>query len=160
MGGTFIVMPASGMSVFSELLDNDDMLLEQFTIIEGKLPERYDEVILILPEENKISDLLLYCLGLRDFDELQDMISKMMSGEKVINQNKPLQFTYDELMNLEFKLLDATSTYKYNSKYDIYESMTGDAAYMKKVYEDALKLKIVGIVLKAQDMRLRILLIR
>lgn len=146
MGGTSSMMPASGMSVFSELLDNDDMLLEQFTIIEGKLPERYDEVILILPEENKISDLLLYFLGLRDFDELQDMISKMMSGEKVINQNKPLQFTYDELMNLEFKLLDATSTYKYNSKYNIYESMLENVDYMNDIYNSGIKLKIVGIV--------------
>ena len=146
MGSSSNLMASSGMSVFSELVDNKTMLEEQYKLIKGKLPEKYDEVILILPEENKISDLLLYCLGLRDFDELEDMIAKMVDGKEVINKNKPLEFTYDELMGLEFKLLDATATYKYNSKYNIYESMLEDNEFMSKAYNNSVKLKVVGIV--------------
>ena len=146
MGSSSSLMPSSGMSVFSELVDNKKMLDEQYEVIKGKLPEKYDEVILILPEKNKISDLLLYCLGLRDFAELEDMISKMIDGQQVINKNKPLEFTYDELMNLELKLLDSTATYKYNSRYNIYESMLDNNEFMSNVYNDSVKLKVVGIV--------------
>jgi len=150
MGSSSNFMASSGMSVFSELVDNKTMLEEQYKLIKGKLPDKYDEVILILPEKNKISDLLLYYLGLRDFDELEDMIAKMINGQEVINKNKPLEFTYDELMNLEFKLLDATATYKYNSKYNIYESMLDNNEFMNKVYNESVKLKVVGIVTPKQ----------
>ena len=146
MGSSSSLMSSSGMSVFSELVNNKTMLDEQYEVIKGKLPEKYDEVILILPEKNKISDLLLYCLGLRDFAELEDMIAKMIDGQEVVNKNKPLEFTYDELMNLELKLLDATATYKYNSKYNIYESMLDNNEFMSNVYNDSVKLKVVGIV--------------
>ena len=62
--------------------------------------------------------MLLYGLGLRELDELEDMITSIMKKEEVKNESKPLEYTYDELMNVEFKLVDATSLYKYNSKYD------------------------------------------
>lgn len=136
----------SAMSVFYEMVDNQAMLEYQYDVLAGKWPEKYNEVILVLPEANGISDMLLYSLGLRDMDELEDMISKIMKGEKVENKNKPLEFTYDELMNTPLKLINATNTYKYNKKYNVYEDMTDDAKYMKDVYEKANDLKIVGIV--------------
>ena len=151
MGSSSSLMSTGGFSIFSELVDNQEMIEGQYELIQGKWPEKYNEVILILPEKNSISDLLLYGLGLRDLDELEDMISKIINGEKVINENKPLEFTYDELMNLEFKLVDASSTYKYNDKYDIYESMTSDNEFMKDVYNNAVDLKIVGIVCPEGD---------
>ena len=146
MGSSSSLMSTAGLSIFSELVDNQEMLEDQYEIIQGKWPEKYNEVMLILPEKNGISDLLLYGLGLRDLDELEDMIAKIVDGEKVTNQNKPLEFTYDELMNLEFKLVDASSTYRYNDKYNIYESMTDDNEFMKNIYNDAVDLKVVGIV--------------
>ena len=151
MGSSSSLMSTGGFSIFSELVDNQEMIEGQYELIQGKWPEKYNEVILILPEKDSISDLLLYGLGLRDLDELEDMISKIINGEKVINENKPLEFTYDELMNLEFKLVDASSTYKYNDKYDIYESMTSDNEFMKDVYNNAVDLKIVGIVCPEGD---------
>ena len=151
MGSSSSLMSTGGFSIFSELVDNQEMIEGQYELIQGKWPEKYNEVILILPEKNSISDLLLYGLGLRDLDELEDMISKIINGEKVINENKPLEFTYDELMNLEFKLVEASSTYKYNDKYDIYESMTSDNDFMKDVYNKAVDLKIVGIVCPEGD---------
>jgi len=104
-----------------------------------------------LPDKNSISDMLLYGLGLRRLEELEDMISKIVSGEKVTNKNEPLEFTYDELMNLELKLVDASSTYKYNDKYGIYESMTEDNQFMNEVYNNSVSLKIVGIVCPEGD---------
>jgi len=146
MGSSSSLLTTGGISIFTELVDNRSMLENQFTLVKGKFPEEYNEVMLILPSENSISDMLLYGLGLRDLDELEDMIGKIINGEKVVNDDKPLEFTYDELMNLEFKLVDATDRYKYNSKYEIYEDMSQDMAYMEEVYNNSTNLNIVGIV--------------
>jgi len=146
MGSSSNLMTTAGFSIFSELIDNQRMLEDQYELIQGKWPKEYNEVLLILPDRNTVSDLLLYALGLRDLGELEDMIAKIIDGEKVENKNEPLEFTYDELMNLELKLLDASSTYKYNEKYNIYESMKDDDEFMEDVYNDSIDLKIVGIV--------------
>ena len=150
MGSSSTLM-SGGFTIFNELIDDEKMLEEQYKMIQGRWPEKYDEVILILPNENEISDMLLYGLGLRDLDELEDMISKIMKGEKVENKNVPLEFTYDELMNLEFKLVDASKTYKYNAKYDIYEDMKNDDEFMNEAYNNSVDLKVVGIVCPKGD---------
>jgi len=135
-----------GVSIFNEMIDDQETLKAQYHVLAGRWPKEFNEVILVLPEANAMPDMLVYGLGLRDIEELEDMISKIMEGEKVENKNKPLEFTYEELMNHELKLIDATDTYKYNKKYKIYESMTEDKEFMKDVYEDATDLKIVGVV--------------
>ena len=134
------------MSVFNEMIDDKDTLQAQYDVLAGQWPQNYDEVILVLPEANAMPDLLVYSLGLRDSKELEDMIAKIMKGEKIENKNKALELSYEELMNLPLKLIDATDTYKYNKKYKVYEDMTEDKEFMKKAYENAKDLKIVGIV--------------
>ena len=145
MGSSSSLM-TGGITIFSELIDNEEMVEEQLDIITGRFPKEYNEIVLILPEENTISDMLLYGVGLRDQDELKDMIGKIVDGEKVKNENEPLEFTYEELMGIELKLVDPSATYKYNSKYDIYEDMTDDDKFMEDVYKNAETLKVVGIV--------------
>ncbi len=144
MGSSSSLM-SGGITIFSELVDNQEMVDEQYEIIKGKFPKEYNEIMLVLPDDNKISDMLLYGIALRDQDELKDMIGKIVDGEKVENENQPLEFTYEELMNLEFKLVNPSDTYKYNSKYDIYEDMTDDKDFMNEVYDNSMYLKVVGI---------------
>ena len=145
MGNSSTLMTTS-MSIFSELPESTEMVNEQYELLEGKFPEKYNEIVLVLPDENKISDLMLYSLGLRNQDELQDLLTKIMSGEDVEKLEKPLEFTYDELKNIEFKLVDSSTLYKYNEKYNVYEDMTEDEEFMNNVYNNSEKLNIVGIV--------------
>lgn len=146
MGMGSAAMASMTSSVFNEMYDDRAALEAQYDVLAGRWPNKYDEMILVLSEPNAMPDLLVYSLGLRDADQLTDMMSKLMAGEKVEDTSEALQFTYDELLNLPFKLVDATDTYKYNTTYNIYENMTDDATFMKKVYDDAVELKIVGIV--------------
>ena len=133
-------------SVFNEMIDNMDKLESQYDVLKGTWPSQYDEMVIVLPNKNTISDLLVYSLGIRDYSELNDMVTKLMSGEKVNMNNKPYDFTYDELMNIKLKLILPYETYKYNSKYNIYEDMSDNEEYMKDLYDKALNIKIVGIV--------------
>ncbi|MEE0885039.1 MAG: ABC transporter ATP-binding protein/permease [Faecalimonas sp.] len=148
MGTSSSMMSMSPMSssIFTEMLDDPETIHAQYDVLAGRWPKKYDEVILVLPEPNGMSDLLVYSLGLRDDKELMDMIAKIMAGEKVEETNEPLEWTYEELMDLQLRLVNPTDKYKYNETYNVYEDMSTDASYMQKVYDEALELKIVGVV--------------
>lgn len=137
---------SSFTSIFSQMIDDQKSLDEQYEVLAGSWPKEYDEMVIVLSEPSTISDLLVYSLGLRDTEELTKMISKIMSGETIDNDDEPLVLSYEDLMNIELKLIKQTDVYKYNSKYNIYEDMSEDDAYMKKLYDNALRLKIVGVV--------------
>ena len=137
---------SSFASIFSQMIDDEETLKEQYDVLAGTWPKNYNEMIIVLSEPNGISDLLVYSLGLRDNDELNDMVTKIMNGEKVDVNNTPLELTYDDLLNVDLRLIEAADTYKYNIKYDVYEDMSDDEEYMNKLYKNATKLKIVGIV--------------
>ena len=134
-------------SIFNQMVDNTDMLNESFDVIKGHWPQNYDELVIVLQEKNSIPDLLVYSLGFRDTNELKDIINKIMTGGTVdIKDSDPMKFTYDDLLNVEMRMLMPTDLYKYNSKYDLYEDMSEDDEYLNNLYSKATKLKIVGIV--------------
>ena len=133
-------------SVFNEMLDDMDTLKQQYDVLYGTWPEKYNELVLVLADPASISDMLVYSLGLRDTKELSQMIAKLMAKEQVEIDSEPMQFTYDQLLNLEYHLVDASAVYRYNKDYDIYENMSSDQDYMKQVYDQAEPLHVVGIV--------------
>ena len=139
-------MSSMGSSLFTEMMDDEEAIYAQYDVLAGRWPEAYNEMVMVLPEPNGMPDLMTYSLGLRNGSELEKMMAKIMSGEKLENVNEPLEWTYEELMELPFKLVDATATYRYNEEYKIYENMVDDATFMEDVYEDGIDLKIVGVV--------------
>lgn len=151
MGSSFgSGMMSSYTSVYSQMIDDKETIKKSYDILAGHLPEKYDEMMIVLSDRNSISDLLVYSLGLRDTKELKDIVSKLMKGEKVDIRNDALNFTYEDLMNKELKLILPTDLYRYNEEYNVYEDMTENEDYMKELYDNALKLKIVGIVTKKE----------
>lgn len=136
----------SSTSVYSQMIDDKENLNNTYDILAGKWPEKYDELVIVLTQPNIISDLLIYSLGLRDTDELKEIVTNLMSGEKAEVHNEPLNMTYEDLMKTELKLIMPTDTYRYNEQYDIYEDMTENEEYMADLYNKATNLKIVGVV--------------
>ena len=147
MGSNNIMSSYSSMaSIFSQMVDNTEDISKDYDVLAGRWPENYDELMIVLSEPNSISDLLIYSLGLRDTEELTKMVTSIMSGESVDINNEPLTLTYEDLMNVDLRLIMPSDTYKYNSKYDVYENMSEDEDYMRNLYDNATKLKIVGII--------------
>ena len=133
-------------SIYSQMNDDIETLNNSYDILEGHWPQKYNEMVLVLVDRNSISDFVVYSLGLRDTDELTNLVSKIMNGEQANINNEPLNISYEDILNKEFKLVLPTNLYKYNDKYDIYEDMSLDNDYLKTVYENSENLKIVGIV--------------
>ena len=131
------------INVFSEISDNKDLINSTYDILAGRLPNDKNEVVLILDGYGEISDYALYSLGLKEQSELLEMAKKIMMGEK-LDETKQTTYTYDELLEKEFKLILNTDYYiKENGSWINKEK---DTSYMKEVIDNALTLKIVGII--------------
>ena len=141
---------SSMTSVFQQFekenLENDTELLA------GRYPENYNELMVILSNKGEISELLTYSLGFHDTDELNKIVSKIMSGESADIHNEPLEISYEDLMSVDLRLVPATETYKFNGKYDVYEDMTSDKEYMRDIYNGSEKLKITGVAVVNSEM--------
>lgn len=134
----------SSFSLWTRLLDNDDIVHSQYEVISGRWPENYDEIVLLVDENNEISDYVLYSLGLLDGDVLEDMMEKIARGEKLTDTTEEKTFTYEELMAQKFSLV-LNSDY-YEKENNIWKDRREDNAYMKGVIEKALPIKVVGII--------------
>ena len=133
-------------SVFNQMIDDMSSLEKDYNVLTGSWPKNYNEMVIVLSSKNTISDLLVYSLGLRDSSELNNMIKDIMAGKEVNIKNDPMKFTYEDLMNVKLKLVNPSDMYKYNSKYKVYEDLSEDSDYVKKIYDNAEELKIVGVV--------------
>lgn len=132
----------SSYDVFYEILNNDELNKKTYDVIEGRWPQKYNEVVLLVDKNNQISDYSLYSLGILDQDHLKEQFNNMVSG-------KDVEFTensYDpkDLLNLTFKLVLNTDYYKKQN--GLWLDMSNDDTYMKKVLEKAEEIKVVGII--------------
>ena len=132
--------------VFFQMMDNEKLLKAQYKVLAGKWPEKYDELLLVLDSEDQLNDYIVYTLGLRDPQELKDMINDVMNGKEVENTNKKLEWTYDDFIGKEFALVNSCDTYRQNDSYSVWEDMSDDEEYMEDLIKNSEKLKITGIV--------------
>ena len=133
--------------VFSEIIDNDELNNQMYEIVSGRMPKNYNEVILVVDKNNRISDYVLYALGLKDQQELKDMFEKVRKGEKVVTTDT--SYEYSELIGLKFKLLLNT---------DYYEKVNGlwidkseDEEFLREKLKDSEEITIVGIIKPNKD---------
>ena len=130
--------------VFEELYDNKEMLEMQYDLAQGKWPTEYNEVVLITDKNNEISDYTLYSLGLKDQEDLKEKMKKIRNGEEVEKEDEELTYTYEELLNLSFKILLNSDMYAKENGTWIDKSENEE--YLKQKLENAEEIKIVGIV--------------
>ncbi len=128
--------------VFSEMFENDEINQKMYQVVSGRMPESYNEVVLLVDENNKISDYVLYALGIKDQKELEGFYEKIANGEEI--KTEEMVFDYDDLIGLSYKLLLNTDYYtKVNG---IWINKRDDESYLKNKLESAEEIKIVGIV--------------
>ena len=132
----------SRYDVFEEMLDNEELLHQQYNLIAGSWPKKYNEMVLIVNDKNQITDYTLYSLGLLDQDDLKEQFSNMTSGKRV----KFEKHTYklDDLINLSFKLVLNTDYYEKNN--GIWIDKSEDENFLRNLINKSEDIKIVGII--------------
>lgn len=145
MGNSAATAGSMGMSaeVWQRLLDNDELLKSQYDIVEGRFPEKYNEVVLMVSDNNEITDFTLYSLGMLDSDDLMDGMKQMIMGEEPDFQ-VPESYSYEDFLNQSFKLV-LNSDY-FAKEGDIWVNKSDDEVYMLNKIAEAEEIKIVGIL--------------
>ncbi len=133
--------------VWTELLGNKELLENQYDVLAGKMPEKYNEAVVIIDKDNTISDYTLYTLGLRDEAELEEMSKAILEGKEF--ESTITSYTLDDFLNLSFKLLLNTDYYDKNG--DIWEDKSKDEVFMTTKLANATEIKIVGVLRPSED---------
>lgn len=136
-------MAMTQTDVWTEMLDNQNLLQSQYDVLAGNWPTKYNEVVLIVDENNEVSDYTLYSLGIKDIKELNESMEKIKNKEKV-EAGESESYSYDDLLNYKFKILLNTDYYKESG--NAWQDMSNDDEYMKNVVDNAEEITIVGII--------------
>jgi putative ABC transport system permease protein len=127
-----------------EMLDNQQLLESQYDLVKGNWPKQYNEVVLVLKEDGRIDDYTLYSLGLKDQSKLKDKWKAVENGEKLDKNQESTSYSYDDLLNLQFKLL-LNSDY-YQKQNGLWVNKEDDDNYLKEKINNAETVKVVGII--------------
>jgi putative ABC transport system permease protein len=130
------------METWSELHGNAELLAAQYEIVTGRLPERFDEVVVIVDRRHGMLDFSLYSIGLMDTDGLRDIMRMLVEGNEFVSE--PVSFSFEEILSLSFRLVVNTDYFEKIN--DIWVDRSDNAAFMEGVLANAQEVRVVGII--------------
>ena len=133
---------STATNVFQELLDNRELLKTQYDLIAGSWPDAYNEVVLMIDDNNEISDYALYALGVKDQKELNDSYKNILEGKTI--ETEESTYSYEEFLNMTFKLV--LNTDYYEKQNGVWLDKKEDEEYLKSLIDAGEEIKIVGII--------------
>ncbi len=148
MNSSSMAASFANLDVFTQLLDNEELMNQQYEVLTGRLPSAWDEAVVIVSENGMISDYTLYALGLRDQSEVAYLTRETLAGNEITVEQT--SYSYDELMALSFRLVPDSCRYRENES-GIWQDMSGDEACMAGIYASSPEIRIVGILRPRED---------
>ena len=122
-------------NVFFEMPKTESLYENQYDVKAGRWPQNYNECVLVLTSDGGISDFLLYTLGLRDQLELDEMIQEFINEEDVNTPADIGNYTYEDILDKTFKLVNVSECYEYDSQYKIWKDKSDNKEYIKKLVD-------------------------
>ncbi len=148
------VMTATMSSdTFHQLPEEAELYQSQYEIKAGRWPQNWNEMVLVLTSSGSITDLTSYSLGLRDSDELDQMIEDF-NNEKQVTTNQSDEkevYNYEDLVGITFQLVNSGDYYTYDEELEVWTDRTTDEDYMNQLVVDGEELVIVGVVMPSED---------
>ena len=127
----------------------NDLLKEQYDVIYGSWPNSYDEIVLVVDENNELDDITLYALGLLPEESIESLMDAAMNGTELdVEETK---WSYEEICNMEFKTVLNADCYAYDEATGLYTDLRETEAGLRYLYDNALTLKVTGIIRPNED---------
>ena len=145
----------SMLDVWQEMLPGENgeainpLLREQYDVLYGRWPESYDEVVLIVDENNEISDLVLYSIGLKPSDTIAENMEALMAAEAM--ETKLESWSYEDICSRSFRYIFPADQYSYDEEKEEYLDLTEEELGLRTLYNNGLEIKIVGIIRQNGD---------
>ena len=137
--------------VFYEMPSNPNLYQNQYDVKAGRWPESANEVVLVLTSNGYISDFMQYSLGLRDASELDRMVEQFAAEEDVVTPSDLKPYSYDDILNVTFKLVNAADYYEYDEEFGVWKDKTDNKDYLRSLVEHGEDLRVVGVVQPSED---------
>ncbi len=119
---------------------------DQYEVKAGRWPEKWNECILVLTAQGRVSDLALYTMGMKDPSELERMVRSFVEGGKIDDTGEERTYRYRDFLGISFRVLPQSSFYSYDETYHIWTDRSADEAWLRSLLEKADSLEIVGVV--------------
>ena len=137
--------------VFYEMPSDPGLYQNQYDVKAGRWPETPNECVLVLTRNGYISDFMQYSLGLRDPEELDGMVDQFIAEEDVETPTDVRPYSYDEILDIGFKLVNAADLYQYDAEYGVWKDKSDDAEYLRNLVANGEDIRIVGVVQPRED---------
>lgn len=152
MSSSGIMSQMMSTDMFAEMSGTIDMAKDSYDLKAGHWPESYNECVLVLTSNGGVSDFLLYVLGLRDRDVMEEMIRAFANDEEIVTEvGDGKKFTYSDFLNLDLKLVCSADFYQYDEEFDVWVDKSSDDAYMRDVVANSGNIVISGIIQPKDD---------
>ena len=156
--GAMMTMASSSMGLWQEMLSGLDgeyvspLIKGQYNLVteNSRWPTAYNEVVLVVDENNEIDDMTLFALGLKSQEEMDEIINAAVSGEKI--EKQPSKWSFDEILNMDFKVILNSDCYKFNPVTKTYDDLRSTDIGMQWLFDNkGIDIKVVGIVKPSED---------
>ena len=144
-------MSSMGSTLWQELLPGNDgapindLLIDQYDVIYGSWPNSYDEIVLVLDENNELDDIALYALGLISSKDIDTLADAALNGTK-LQDKETKKWSYEEICNTEYKAILNADCYRYDEATGLYTDLRKTDAGLRYLYDNAMTLRVTGII--------------
>ncbi len=145
-----MTMPGMQTNLWCEILSGKDgkpvnpVLEDQYDVIYGSWPNSYDEIVLVVDKNNEIDDMTMFALGLESHDKIESSFNAILKGEEIESDQK--KWTYEEICGKEYRVILNGDCYRLDEKTGLYVDLREEETGLRYLYDNALKLKITGII--------------
>lgn len=153
MMGSMMGMSTETSNHFEELMAGTNGALispavtDSYDVLYGAWPTAYDEVVLVLDQNNEISTTTLYELGILPASEYKELMQRIEDGEEITLETTKL--SYEDICSRTFYLIPACDRYTENSNgYFDYAEDDGD---VEALLDQAVQLKVTGVIRPKAD---------
>ncbi len=141
----------SYVNLWKQLVGDNETIGNYYDVIYGRLPKDYNEVVLIVDGNNEVTELMAYALGLKDQSQFTANLMNALSGGEKLESGDAEKISYDDIINLRFKMLTNSDLMHKDEKTGLWSDMRNNALYVSNQLEDAIDIKVVGIVRPGED---------
>ncbi len=128
----------------------NDLLKDQYDVVYGEWPDNYDELVLVLDENNELDDVTLYALGLQSKENMDEIVNAAIDKE-ALPEKGAQSWSYEEICNMEFRTILNSDCYSHDEKTGLYTDLRDTDAGLKYLYDNGLPLKVTGIIRPNED---------
>ncbi|MGI6264079.1 MAG: ATP-binding cassette domain-containing protein [Acutalibacteraceae bacterium] len=141
----------SNTDTFRPMPREPSLYESQYDVKAGHWPQNDHECVVVLTPGGRISDMTLYVMGIKDPQELDDMVRAFAAGSASPTDGEEKRYRYEDLLGIGFKLIHSSDYYVYDAEHGVWVDRSEDERHIRTLADDAETMTIVGVVQPKED---------